>query len=71
MASAAEAALIETWTLYGFGTIFVALRVFSRTKLVGLAGYRPDDYLIFVVWVSTSNSTFCTFAYHHSLHTQP
>ena len=54
MSSAARAALIETFTLYALGTIIIGLRVFSRTKLVGLRGYRWDDYLVFVVWVSTN-----------------
>ncbi|ORX97614.1 hypothetical protein BCR34DRAFT_577811 [Clohesyomyces aquaticus] len=46
-----QAALIETWTLYGIGSLVIALRVFTRTRLVGLAGYQPDDYLIFFAWV--------------------
>jgi hypothetical protein len=50
--SALEAALIETWTLFAVGTIFIILRVFSRTRLVGFAGYCADDYLIFFAWVS-------------------
>ena len=54
MSSAARAALIETFTLYALGTIIIGLRVFSRTKLVGLRGYRWDDCLVFVVWVSTN-----------------
>lgn len=51
-AKAYHDALIETWTLYGAGTIFIMLRVFVRTKLVGFRGYRPDDYLIWVGWVT-------------------
>lgn len=46
-----EAALIETWTLFGFGSLAIILRIFSRTRLVGFAGYHPDDYLIFFAWV--------------------
>lgn len=48
----APEALIETWTLYAFGTVFIGLRAFARTKLVGVRGYRLDDYLIWVAWVS-------------------
>lgn len=44
-------ALIEIWTLYAFGSLFIFLRVFSRTKLVGIRGYRLDDYLVWFAWV--------------------
>jgi hypothetical protein len=53
-ASPLEAALIETWSLYAIGSIFIILRIFSRTKMVGLAGYHIDDYTIFFAWVSRS-----------------
>lgn len=46
-----EAALIETWTLYAIGTVVIMLRVLSRTRLVGISGYHPDDYIIFFSWV--------------------
>lgn len=49
-----QAALIETWTLFAIGSIFIILRIFSRTRLVGFDGYRADDYLIFFAWVSCS-----------------
>jgi len=49
-----EAALIETWTLFTFGSIVIILRVFSRTRVVGVTGYCGDDYLIFFAWVSSS-----------------
>ncbi|KFZ19133.1 hypothetical protein V501_00815 [Pseudogymnoascus sp. VKM F-4519 (FW-2642)] len=42
--------LIEIWTLYGFGTLMVAARVYARTTLVGIRGYRPDDYLVWFAW---------------------
>lgn len=44
--------LIEIWTLYGVGTLMIAARIFVRTKLVGVRGYSPDDYLIWLAWVS-------------------
>jgi hypothetical protein len=47
-----EQALIETWTLYAFGSVAIMLRIFSRTRMVGIAGWHPDDYLIFFAWVS-------------------
>jgi hypothetical protein len=50
-----EAALIETWTLFAFGSITIMLRIFCRTRMVGFAGYCGDDYLIFFGWVSRSS----------------
>lgn len=47
-----QAAVTETWTLYAFGTLAIALRIWSRTRLVGLAGYDVDDYLVWFGWVS-------------------
>jgi hypothetical protein len=44
--------LVEIFVLYGFGTIFILARVFCRTRLVGLAGYHPDDYLVWLVWLA-------------------
>ncbi|KAJ9661679.1 hypothetical protein H2198_001855 [Neophaeococcomyces mojaviensis] len=54
-------ALIEIWTLYAFGSLFIFLRVFSRTKLVGIRGYRLDDYLVWFAWVAY---TWMTVAAH-------
>ncbi|PVH98960.1 hypothetical protein DM02DRAFT_680576 [Periconia macrospinosa] len=44
-----ESALIETWTLYGIGTLAFMLRIFSRSRL-GVSGYCVDDYTIFFAW---------------------
>lgn len=49
-----EAALIETWTLFGFGSLAIILRICARTRMVGLAGWHPDDYMIFFAWVGCS-----------------
>ncbi len=38
--------LAEIWTLYGLGSLMVFARVYVRTSLVGVRGYRPDDYLV-------------------------
>jgi hypothetical protein len=43
--------LAEIWTLYAVGTIMIGARVFVRTKLVGIQGYRADDYLVWLTWV--------------------
>ncbi|KAF4310075.1 hypothetical protein GTA08_BOTSDO03187 [Botryosphaeria dothidea] len=42
--------IVEIYTLYGIGTCMIAMRIASRTKLVGVRGWHPDDYLIFVSW---------------------
>lgn len=42
--------IVEIFTLYSIGTCMVIARVVSRTKLVGVRGWHPDDYLIFVSW---------------------
>ncbi|KAF2126432.1 hypothetical protein P153DRAFT_346150 [Dothidotthia symphoricarpi CBS 119687] len=52
-----EAALIETWTLYAFGTIIFMLRIFVRTRMVGIAGFRVDDYTIFFAWICYTGMT--------------
>ncbi|KAF9728338.1 hypothetical protein PMIN04_007725 [Paraphaeosphaeria minitans] len=44
-----ESALIETWTLYGIGTVAFMLRIFSRARL-GVSGYCIDDYTIIFAW---------------------
>jgi hypothetical protein len=44
--------LIETWTLYGVGSLVIFARIASRWRAIGLSGFRPDDYLIVFSWVS-------------------
>lgn len=43
--------LVETWTLYAIGSTMIGARVFVRTRLVGVQGYGPDDYLVWFTWV--------------------
>ncbi|KAI5458587.1 hypothetical protein BGZ63DRAFT_416207 [Mariannaea sp. PMI_226] len=43
--------LIEMWVLYGVGSMMIAARAFVRTKLVGVRGYRVDDYLVWLAWM--------------------
>lgn len=47
--------LVEIWTLYGVGTLMIAARIFVRTKMVGIRGYSPDDYLVWLAWVSVAS----------------
>ncbi|KAI1106975.1 hypothetical protein F4804DRAFT_256360 [Jackrogersella minutella] len=41
--------VVEMWLLFFFGTLFIAARVYCRTKQVGIRGYRLDDYLVIAV----------------------
>jgi hypothetical protein len=46
------AELIETWTLYAVGSCVIFARIGCRLRIVGLSGFKPDDYLIIFSWVS-------------------
>ncbi|KAH7140339.1 hypothetical protein B0J13DRAFT_504495 [Dactylonectria estremocensis] len=48
----AYSALAETWSLYGVGTLIIFSRIFCRWWTIGLRGFQPDDYLIFLSWVT-------------------
>ncbi|OLN85549.1 hypothetical protein CCHL11_05805 [Colletotrichum chlorophyti] len=57
-----DPSLVEIWTLYTIATLMIAARVFCRTKLVGVSGYRPDDYLAFLAWaLYTTACVMATF----------
>lgn len=43
--------LIETWCLYSFGSLVIIVRIACRWRMIGIAGFKPDDYLIFFSWV--------------------
>ncbi|KAA8624556.1 hypothetical protein PtrV1_00236 [Pyrenophora tritici-repentis] len=51
------AALVEAWTLYGIGSIAIILRIFTRTRMVGIAGWQADDYIIFFSWACYTGMT--------------
>lgn len=53
--SPVQAAINETWSLFAIGTLAMVLRIFSRYRMVGFAGYCGDDYLIFFAWVSCAS----------------
>ena len=42
---------IEPWALYAGGSVIIFLRIFTRTKMVGVRGYWFDDYLVIPAWV--------------------
>ncbi|KAL2371390.1 hypothetical protein RJZ57_004170 [Blastomyces gilchristii] len=52
----APSPLIETWAEFSAGSCIILLRIFTRLKLVGFRGLKPDDYLIIPAWVSDSSS---------------
>lgn len=49
--------LIETWVLYSFGSLVIFARIAVRWRMVGVRGFMPDDYLIFLSWVRYSFSS--------------
>ncbi|KAH7062623.1 hypothetical protein B0J12DRAFT_716386 [Macrophomina phaseolina] len=49
--------IIEIYTLYGVGTCMIAMRIAVRTKLVGVRGWHPDDYIIFLTWALYTSVT--------------
>ncbi|KJZ68689.1 hypothetical protein HIM_11916 [Hirsutella minnesotensis 3608] len=48
----AREALIETWCLYAFGSVIIFARVACRWRMVGISGFKPDDYIIFLSWMT-------------------
>ncbi|OJD34058.1 uncharacterized protein BKCO1_2500010 [Diplodia corticola] len=42
--------IVEIYTLYGIGSCLIFARIACRTKLVGVRGWHPDDYIIFLSW---------------------
>lgn len=46
------AELIETWTLYAVGSCVIFARIGCRLRIVGLSGFKPDDYLIIFSWAT-------------------
>lgn len=49
--------LVEMWTLYAVGSLLIFLRSATRLRMVGLQGFKPDDYLIWFSWVCCSIHT--------------
>ncbi|CAN8100960.1 unnamed protein product [Discula destructiva] len=43
--------LVEMWSLYAAGSLIIYLRIACRWKLVGLQGFKPDDFLIVLSWI--------------------
>ncbi|KAL1617127.1 hypothetical protein SLS56_011130 [Neofusicoccum ribis] len=53
----ADAAVIETWTLYSVGTLVIAARIYCRWQMVGVQSFKLDDYMIFFTWISYTGMT--------------
>ncbi|KAI1739186.1 hypothetical protein F4680DRAFT_449290 [Xylaria scruposa] len=54
----ANASRVETWTLYSIGSLTIFARIGCRWRMVGVSGFKPDDYIIFLSWVSHCRYVF-------------
>ncbi|KAH6974361.1 hypothetical protein BGZ61DRAFT_499856 [Ilyonectria robusta] len=48
----APSAVVETWSLYAVGSLIIFSRIFVRWRMIGLRGFKPDDYIILLSWVT-------------------
>ncbi|CAH0025281.1 unnamed protein product [Clonostachys rhizophaga] len=44
--------LAETWGLYAGGSLIFLARIVCRLRAVGLVGFKPDDYIVFLSWAT-------------------
>jgi len=44
--------IVETWALYGAGSLLIFLRSLCRWRMVGFRGFDFDDYFIWFSWAS-------------------
>lgn len=44
--------LVEMWALYISGSLLIFLRVACRWRMVGVRGFKLDDYMVWFSWVS-------------------
>ncbi|KAK0732291.1 hypothetical protein B0H67DRAFT_477717 [Lasiosphaeris hirsuta] len=49
--------LIETWVLYTFGSLVILARIACRWRMIGIANFKPDDYLIIPAWITYTTMT--------------
>lgn len=63
--------LVEMWTLYAVGSLLIFLRVATRWRMVGIQGFKPDDYLIWFSWIVYSVMSVAAHicGVHADLHT--
>lgn len=58
--------LVEMWSLYVIGSLIIFLRVACRWKMVGIQNFKPDDYIIWLSWVSLAKPTLESLLYAQS-----
>ncbi|KAH9907584.1 hypothetical protein F4778DRAFT_546881 [Xylariomycetidae sp. FL2044] len=49
---------VETWALYSAGSLVMFTRIACRWRMVGWSGFKPDDYIIFLSWVTYTVMTY-------------
>lgn len=45
--------MVELWVEYTLGSVIVLIRLLTQLRLAGIRGFRPDDWLVLLAWVST------------------
>lgn len=45
--------IVETWALYGVGSLLIFLRSLTRWRMVGFRGFDFDDYFVWFSWASS------------------
>lgn len=50
--------IVETWTLYGAGSLLIFSRSLCRWRMVGFRGFDFDDYFIWFSWVVYTVMTY-------------
>ncbi|OJD33511.1 uncharacterized protein BKCO1_30000104 [Diplodia corticola] len=58
MSMSVRSLLVETWIEYGFSTIMIAMRLFTRFKMVG-GRLQKDDYLMILAWAFFTTMSVC------------
>lgn len=46
--------IVETWALYGAGSLLIFLRSLCRWRMVGFGGFDFDDYFVWFSWASSA-----------------
>ncbi|KAI0861116.1 hypothetical protein F4860DRAFT_476904 [Xylaria cubensis] len=54
----ANSSRVETWTLYSIGSLTIFARIGCRWRMVGVSGFKPDDYIIFLSWATYTTMTY-------------
>lgn len=62
--------IVETWALYGCGSLLILLRLMCRWRMVGLRGFDPDDYMVGFSWVTTPPAYYLLLVQKAGWHTE-